>query len=178
MDGYLSVRCLFCETGKEKRVVDAIHKEQLGHAIFAQRVKIVRINREEYKEELSPLLPGYVFVYADQEDVSAASYHKVPHVVRVLSYENGADELVGRDLEFANWLWRQSGRIGVMKAVQIGDRVEIVDEAFKGLQGKIIRMNRGRKNICVTLDTKTTPMKILLSYRVIEKQTEESLFAH
>ena len=168
MDGYLHVRCLFCETGKEKHVVDAIHAKQMGRAVFAERVKTVWINREEYRDEIIPLIPGYVFVYSGQDDVSTERYYRIPHVIRVLSYENGMDKLLGRDLEFADWLWRQGGRIGVMKAVQVGDRVEIVDDVFKGLHGKIARMNRGRKNICVTLDTKNAPMKIYLSYKVIE----------
>lgn len=169
MENYLYVRCLFCETGKEKRVVDAIHEKQMGQAIFAQRVKTVWINREEYEEKISPLLPGYIFVYSDQEDISYIDYQRLSGVIRVLAYENGSDKLLGRDLEFADWLWRQGGMIGIMKAVQIGDRVEIVDDVFKGLHGKIARMNRGRKNICVTLDTKAAPMKIFLSYKIVEK---------
>ena len=169
MGDYLYVRCLFCKTGKEKHVVDAINEKKMGYAIFAQRVKTVWVNRDEYKEEISPLFPGYVFVYIDQEDISYIDYLKIPDVIRVLSYENKNDKLRGRDLEFADWLWRQGGMIGVMKAVQIGDRVEIVDDVFKSLHGEIIRMNRGRKNICVTLDTKTVPMKLFLSYKVIEK---------
>ena len=168
LDRYSYVRCLFCETGKEDRVVDAVHEKQWGHAIFARRVKTVWQNRE-LCEEIVPLLPGYVFVYSDREDIPTAHYRRLPHVIRVLSYENGADRLQGRDLEFADWLWRQGGMIGVMEAVQVGDRVEITDDIFKGLNGKITRMNRGRKNICVTLETQNTPMKIYLSYKIVEK---------
>ena len=167
MDGYKYARCLFCETGKEDRIVKVIHENQWGHAIFAQRVKIAWKNHE-HKKEISPLLPGYVFVYSDREDAPYVDYQRIPHVIRTLSYEDGADKLVGRDLEFADWLWRQGGTIGLMKAVQIGDRVEIIDDLFKGLHGKITRMNRTRKNICVRLNTKNAPMQIMLSYEIVE----------
>ena len=168
MDGYTHAHCLFCETGKEEHVVRAIHESEWGYAIFAQRVKVVWKNHE-HREETTPLLPGYVFVYSDRKDTSGIDYQKIPHVIRILSYENGVDKLTGRDLEFADWLWHQGGTIGLMKAVQIGDRVEIVDDLFKGLHGKITRMNRTRKNISVMLNTKSTPMQIMLSYEIIEK---------
>ena len=171
MDGYMHARCLFCETGKEDRVVRVIHENQWGRAIFAQRVKIVWKNHE-HREEITPLLPGYVFVYSCDEDIPSTDYQKIPHVIRILSYENGVDKLIDRDLDFADWLWRQGGTIGVMKAVQVGDRVEIVDDLFKGLHGKITRMNRTRKNICVTLNTKSAPMQIMLSYEIVEKILE------
>ena len=171
MDNYSYVHCLFCETGKERQVVDIVHERQLGRAIFAERVKVMWKNRQQ-SEEIIPLLPGYVFVYVSLEDSLSDDYKRIPHVIRILSYENGADRLQGGDLEFANWLWRQGGRINVMKAVQVGDRIEVIDDVFKGLHGRITRMNRSRNNICVTLDTQNTPVKIYLSYRVTEKISE------
>lgn len=171
MEGYTHVQCLFCETGKEKRVVEAIHDKQWGHALFAQRVKTVWRDRQ-WVEEVAPLLPGYVFVYLDQEDGVYRNDLNIPHVIRVLTYGEGQDKLTGRDLEFANWLWHMGGQIGVMKAAQIGDRVEITDGVFKELHGTIIRMNRRRKKICVSLDTQGIPMQIWLSYELCEKSEE------
>lgn len=171
MDSYSSVRCLFCETGKEKRVVDAIHEKQMGRAIFAQRVKIIWKDHK-YNEETYPLLPGYVFVYVGKEDILSASYQEIPHVIRVLTYENGMDKLRGRDLEFAEWLWQLDGKIGVMKAMKVGKRIEIIDTLFKELNGSIIKMNRRQKSIRVSLNTEGTPMQILLSYEVVESINE------
>lgn len=169
MDNYMHVRCLFCETGKEKQVVKAIHDNQWGHAIFAQRTTIVWKNHE-HKEEILPLLPGYVFVYANHEDISQADYSRIPSVIRVLAYENGSDRLMGEDLEFANWLWHHGGKIGIMRAVQVGDRVEIIDDMFKGLRGTITRMNRTRRKVHVKLDTQSISMELSLSYKVIGRE--------
>lgn len=169
MDGYTHVQCLFCETGKEKQVVDSIHEKRWGHAIFAQRVKVVWRERQ-WVEETSPLLPGYVFVYWAQEEETYRDYLSISHVIRVLSYGEGTDKLSGRDLEFAAWLWRVDGKIGVMKAVQEGDRVEIIDGVFKELHGTIIKMNRRRKKMCVSLNAQGLPMQIWLSYELVEKE--------
>lgn len=171
MEAYTHVQCLFCETGKEKRVVEAIHEMRWGHALFAQRVKTVW-RGQEWVEETAPLLPGYVFVYQGQDDETYRNYLNISHVIRVLTYGEGQDKLTGRDLEFADWLWRVGGEIGVLKAVREGDRVEITDGAFKALHGTITRMNRRRKKICVSLDTQGIPMQIWLSYELCEKENE------
>lgn len=173
MEGYTHVQCLFCETGKEKRVVEAIQEMRWGRAIFAQRVKVVW-RGQQWVEDTTPLLPGYVFVYQDQEDEPYRNYMSISHVIRVLMYGEGQDKLTGRDLEFADWLWRVGGKIGVMQAVQEGDCIEITDGVFKALHGRIIRMNRRRKKVCVSLDTQGIPMQIWLSYELCEKREEQT----
>ena len=53
---------------------------------------------------------------------------------------------------------------------QEDDRVEIIDGVFKELHGMIIKMNRRRKKMCVSLDTQGIPMQIWLSYELVEKE--------
>ena len=169
MEGYARVQCLFCETGKEKQVVNTIHQMRWGRAIFARHIKVVWRD-QQWIEENVPLLPGYVFVYLDQTEESYRNYLSVPHVIRVLTYGEGGNCLSGRDLEFADWLWRVGGQIGVMKAAQIGDRVEITDGVFKELRGTIVKMNRRRRKMCVSLDTRGIPMQIWLSYELVQQE--------
>ena len=167
MDGYMHVQCLFCETGKEKQVVHVIHENNWGSAIFAQRVRLIRKSKEWEKVE-SPLLPGYVFVYSKQEDILTADYQNIPHVIRVLAYENGVSQLVGNDLKFAEWLWRINGEIGVIQTVQVGDRIKIAEDALGGLHGEILHVNRRQKKIYVALETESIPMHTWLTYEQIE----------
>lgn len=171
MDGYGHVRCLFCESGKEGSVVNAIHAKQWGRAIFAQRVKMVWRQRD-WVETTAPLLPGYVFVYADEEDERYARYAEIEHVIHVLKYQDGTETLIGHDLEFADWLWRIGGKVGVMKALEKGDRVEIIDGVFKALHGTIVRMNRRRKKMCVSIEMQGNPIQIWLSYELAERADE------
>lgn len=175
MENYSFVRCLFCNTGKEMAVVHAIHENGWGRAIFPQRIRTIRKGREQI-ETLVPLLPGYVFIYSDQVIPRRDELMKLRHVIRVLAYgSDGQDRLVGRDLEFADWLWRLDGRIGIMKALQVGDRIEIVDGVFKELHGTIIRMDKRQKTVCISLETEGTPKQIWLAYEIVEKvDAEES----
>ena len=174
MDGYTCVRCLFCNTGREESVVQAIRANGWGRAIFPQRVRTIRHGREKNDEVLTPLLPGYVFVYSDQVVARRDELLSLQHVIRVLTYvADGQDKLVGRDLEFADWLWRLDGRIGIMKALQVGDRIEIVDGVFKQLHGTITRMDKRQKTICVSLETEGSPKQIWLAYEIVEKKDDE-----
>lgn len=108
MEGYQTVRCLFCETGKEESVVERVHKSGLGRAIFARRSGTKRENGK-WIETLRPLLPGYIFVYFGQERARNDELAAIPQVIRVLHYGDGQGDLTGRDLEFADWIWRQDG---------------------------------------------------------------------
>ena len=42
--------------------------------------------------------------------------------------------------------------IGVMKAVRVGERVEIVDGFFKAFKGRVIAMDKRRQTVKVELD--------------------------
>lgn len=169
MDHYSCVRCLFCSTGKEESVVQAVHQKGWGRAIFPRRIRTIRQGRK-WIEAPTPLLPGYVFVYSDQVAARRDELLGLRHVLRVLAYgTDGQDALVGRDLEFADWLWRLDGRVGIMKALQVGDRIEIIDGVFKQLHGAIVRMDKRQKAVCVSLETEGSPKQIWLAYEIVEK---------
>lgn len=162
------VRCLFCSTGNEEAVVAAIHRKGWGQAIFPQRA-YNRWRHGEWLEQLVPLLPGYVFVYSQEEKAPYRQWLELRHVIRVLRYPEGEEWLRGWDLEFAQWLWKLNGKVGVMKALQVGDEIQIVDGVFKSLNGVVARMDRRRKTIQVRLNTQGFIRQIWLTYQVVEK---------
>lgn len=168
---YSYVRCLFCSRRKEAQVAHLVQAKGWGRALFAQRIKTLLVDGV-WTEAVTPLLPGYVFVYSNDETDRYEALHSLPYVLRVLTYGDGTDVLKGRDLEFADWLWRLKGNIEIMKAAQVGDRVEIIDGVFKQLHGTVIRMDRRRKTVCVLLETKGTPQKLWLAYEIVERRTE------
>lgn len=166
------VRCLFCETGKEPWVVNAIRTKGWGEAIFAQSVKAVWRNRE-WMEVNTPLMPGYIFVYSTEEEDRYASFSGIEHVIRVLKYSDGREILEGDDRAFAEWLQGIDGKVGMMQAVQEGERVEIVDGVFKALHGTVVKMNRRRRKMCVLIEMQGHPIQIWLSYEFVNKEKEK-----
>ena len=65
MEGPL-VRCLMVETGMESKVLQLLKVMDLGRGIFPQRVRIRKI-RGVWRKDHIRLLPGYVFVFLDEE---------------------------------------------------------------------------------------------------------------
>ena len=124
----------------------------------------------QWIEVSKPLLPGYVFVYSNEKQVRHDELAAVHHVAHILSYESGRDALIGGDLEFADWVWQNGGNIGAMKALQIGDWIEITDGVFKQLHGTIVRMDRRRRTFLVSLDGSGSIRQIWLTYEVVEKR--------
>lgn len=178
MDDYRDVRCLFCTTGKEESAVRLIHAKEWGRAIFPKRVKRV-LKGHEWVDVSTPLLPGYVFVYSGgKEKTWNSEGYELNRLFRVLTYCEGMDTLTGRDREFADWLWQLDGQVGSMKAVQVGDRIEVVDGLFKQLHGTITRMDRRRKTMRVELDTKGPIRQIWLSYEIIRELEDNSTALH
>ncbi len=174
---YERVRCLFCNTGKEEQVVRLIQEKGWGRAVFARRIKTVQKNGA-WTEVMHPLLPGYVFVYSGDDEDRHAEFSGLNHVIRVLTYGDGTEILTGRDLEFAEWLWGLNGKIDVMKAAQVGDRVEIIDGVFKQLHGTVTKMDRRRRIARVSVETEGTPKQIWLAYEIVEKRTEGTGDSH
>lgn len=168
METYLSVRCLYCTVGKERQVVQLIQENGWGKAIFPQRARTMQRHGASRLVQ-APLMPGYVFLYQQGEAApDRAALLGLQDVRRILTYGDGTDRLFGRDLAFADWLWRLNGHVDVMKAVQVGDRVEIIDGVFRELRGTIIRMDRRRKTVCVSLETEGSLNKIWLAYEIVE----------
>lgn len=173
--GYQQVICLFCQTGKEALVAGVINANEWGYAIFPQRVKTV-IRKGQWSEAERPLLPGYVFVYNDGQDYDYGSIRCLSGVIKVLTYDDtGTHLLRGEDLKLADWFWRKGGMIGPVEAIQLGDRVEIVDGVFKELRGKITRMDRRRKTFCIELDGASSIRSLWLTYEVVKKLEDENI---
>ena len=172
MADYSDVRCLFCSTGKEETVVRCIQEKSKCRALFPQRVKNI-LQEHKWIETFAPLLPGYVFVYSSGDNLSDDELLDIRYVIRILSYCDSKNLLVGKDREFADWVWQLNGVIQPLKAAQIGDRIEIIDGVFKKLKGNIVRMDKRRKTICVSIDGDSAIKRIWLTYDVVRKLDAE-----
>lgn len=175
MDDYQHVRCLFCNTGQEESVARLIELNGWGKALFPYRVKTILKNKET-RQEMTKLLPGYVFAYTQEENAWRRELLGLNAVMRFLRYnENSASEtLVGSDRDFADWIWKLGGKIGVMKALEVGDRIVVTDSVFKDMQGKIVKMDKRRRTMKVELSTDGIVKSLWLAYEIVQRVDEEN----
>ena len=95
------------------------------------------------------LMPGYVFFDADTEPTWNRIL-KDSAVLKLLSYGDGEYALRGTDLEFIDWIKKNNGIIEMSSAVKVGSMIEFVAGPLKDMNGKIIKINRSRRQVQVS----------------------------
>ena len=94
-------------------------------------------------------MPGYVFFDADTEPAWNRIL-KDSAVLKLLSYGDGEYALRGTDLEFIDWIKKNNGIIEMSSAVKVGSMIEFVAGPLKDMNGKIIKINRSRRQVQVS----------------------------
>lgn len=94
-------------------------------------------------------MPGYVFFDADTEPTWNRIL-KDSAVLKLLSYGDGEYALRGTDLEFIDWIKKNNGIIEMSSAVKVGSMIEFVAGPLKDMNGKIIKINRSRRQVQVS----------------------------
>ncbi len=170
MKEYDCVLCLFCLSGQEKEAVANVNRQGCGKALLPQKTKRYR-GKNEWRNEEVPIIPGYVFVYLKEEETERiSSFKEIPQVIRILNYgDKDAWRLKESDLAFAELVWNQNGIINMIDAVQIGDRIKIVDTELKHLRGRVARMDRRRGTVLLEMEGAGMINNVWLPYQVIEK---------
>jgi transcription antitermination factor NusG len=95
-------------------------------------------NRGRLFTSTSPLFPGYIFLWGDEEArVAALTTNQVAHCIRV---EDQAQ--LHQDLARVHRLMVSGAPLTPEERIQPGDWVEITSGPLEGLQGKIIRRGK------------------------------------
>jgi transcription antitermination factor NusG len=101
------------------------------------------------KKTARRLMPGYVFFDSDTEPAWNRIL-KDSAVLKLLSYGDGEYALRGTDLEFIDWIKKNNGIIEMSSAVKVGSMIEFVAGPLKDMNGKIIKINRSRRQVQVS----------------------------
>ena len=157
--------CLFCETRKCADIAATLQK-QTGHRCFAPQIIQRKWVKGKAQEERHAWLPGYIFIYTEQPVLPR---FPAPGVLRCL----GNDELSGRDLEFAEMLYRRDGIMGTIRLAEEGDRCKVADPAWEGMHGTVVKLDRGRKRCCVEFVFDGTKWNVWVGYELVELDTSD-----
>ena len=152
--------CLFCETQRcadLARLIETVHGLRCISPQIIQR-KWVR-GRET--EERHAWLPGYIFVYAAEAVLPPLPFSGI---IRCL----GHGPLIGQDLAFADMIRQRDGVLGTVRLAQEGDRCTLNDPLWQGVQGTIVKLDRGRKRCCVEFVFDQVPRRVWVGYDLIE----------
>ena len=140
--------CVFCKTGSEQSVANAIMT--LFPGLYATPVRQIKHQSTNGVKSLKEhiLLPGYVFISVpfDIAGINMYDCGRLPDVYRLLTDGEGHWELQGPDEVFARWIINNNGLIGLSQAYIAGDKVQLLSGPLKVREGNIIKIYRRGRN--------------------------------
>ena len=160
----MPVYCLFCETQKcatIARVIERCWGILCISPQIIQRKWIKGIPQEVHHA----MLPGYIFLYPEKP---LEKLIRIPGIIRTL----GNGELQDADLAFANMLREHDGVIGAIRLAEEGDRCIVEDPLWQKMEGRVIKVDRGRKRCCVEFTFDNAQRSVWLGYELIKPKEE------
>lgn len=126
--------------------------------------------------QLSPLFPGYVFL--ETEDLDAALHNtlrRTPGFFRFLRSTQQPTELCDKDLATLHH-FMSFGEVVEPSAVHFdeNDRIVVDSGPLKGLEGRIVKVDRRKNRAKIQLDMYTDNFLIDLAFQVITKGSEQT----
>ena len=143
--------CMLCRTGAELLVARSItrHYPELMAIAPVKTLQEKRNGQWEKREQI--MLPGYLFLYSDRE-LPFDLCRKVDLLYRTLEYEKGMRVLTGSDEEYAQWVYRHQGNIGISRVtVEEGQDIQVIDGPLLDCRGTIMKLDRHKRRAVVSL---------------------------
>lgn len=160
--------CVFCMTGKEQLVAEYMEQQNtrvLARAVY-QTKRHTKIGKTVLCNEV--VLPGYVLFEAPA-DLDIKPTIPYDEAISLLTYSDGDWRLYGEDETYARWVFKHNGVIGLSKAYQVGDRIQIVEGPLKDIEGSITRVDRRNRSGQVNLTFGGKQIKVWLGFEIIEE---------
>ena len=151
---------MFCETQKCKTIAELIENVQNIRCISPAIIQR-KWTKGICEEIRHSWLPGYIFLYSEDPLQKKIQY---PGIIRML----GNGELQNEDLAFANMLYEHNGVMGTIHLIEEGQYCTINDPVWKEMEGKVIKIDRGRRRCCIEFTFEQTKRNVWLGYELIK----------
>ena len=137
-------------------------------AIRPKREQLKWVKREAVRE-IHDLLPGYIFLYCEEEIVDFALLRQVRGIIRCLSDTEHHYVLQGSDEAFAKMLLAHGGVLGKIPVYQEGQTIRIINGVFGGVEAKILRVDRRQARLEIALPFDKTEVKTWVEFEMVEE---------
>ena len=164
-------------SGNENKVRDTIQRQiNLGDHLKVYEAFIPMETVKEYRNGKKPIdtkrkvFPGYVFVrmdlYEEDGSINEAAWYFVRGVQGVMGFPGGGNRpipLTDREIEELRRNPEDEAQNSIEKCIyEVGDRVQIKEDAFEGFEGTVqeVDRERGRLIISVSVFGRSTPVEL------------------
>jgi len=155
------------------RLFEALHpqaRDLFGMHFPRRRVNIRR--RGVVLPSTAPVFPGYVFVEAEAGDVLAHQwlFRRTEGFFRFLKSNRDIKPLAGRDLELVMHFIKRAGPVAGISRVRFDEdsRIAVMEGPLKGLEGRIVKVDKRKKRAKVMLSLYDDSFAIDLGFEVME----------
>ena len=114
------------------------------------------------------LLPGYVFLYLEDEPLDITQLQSIQGIFRCLSSQDKKFELTGSDEQFALMLLQKNGVIGKTQVYQEGQMIRICKGAYEGVETKILKVNKRNMRMQIEIPFAGMPVKTWVEYEIVQ----------
>ena len=158
--------------GEQKfmRLFRALHPDTPFAMHFPQRRIDIR-RRGKIQQSTAAVFPGYVFIAADGEDITARQWdlRRTDGFYRFLKSNQNIKPLADRDLELVLHFIKKAGPVAGISRVYFNEhaRIVVIEGPLMGLEGKIIKVDKRKKRAKVKLNLYDDSFAIDLAFEVI-----------
>jgi transcriptional antiterminator NusG len=127
----------------------------------------------EYLNSLSAVFPGYIFIEAENKYdviVNQRLFKNTEGFFRFLKSNQEITHLTGGGLDIALHFIKKAGAVAGRSKVYFDEnsRIVVLEGPLKGLEGRIIKVDKRKCRAKITLDLYNDSFSIDLSFEVIE----------
>lgn len=164
-------------SGFEKKAVASIKEnaeKKIVHELFEEFIipseNILQLRRGRNVNVEKKLLPGYVLVKVDMNDLAWNIIKNSQHVGKLLGSDNKplpiSEEEINRVYKLV-----EDGRVvrELVGNYEIGENVKIIDGSFITFTGKVEKVNAQRKRMKVAVNILSREMSVELDFGQVEK---------
>ena len=159
--------CLFCETAKCGYVAKTAAQVLNCTAIYPKQVQHTR-SGGKMVDIVHDLLPGYVFLYLEDDSLDIRAVRSIQGVIRCLSTEDREYALRGSDEQFALMLLHHGGVIGKTKVYEEGQMIRVCRGAYEGLETRILKVDRRKKRMQIEIPFAGMPVRTWVEYEIVD----------
>jgi len=173
---------LFVRTGQEEYLADTL-KENLRQEEYLPFLPVKEISRRRrgiITKESKLLFPSYIFVetsieaekIAENLAIAITNIAENRDVFQILHYGKNKKDVVMRERERLYWerLLDSNFRIASSVGIIEGDMVKITSGALSGMENRIKRIDRHKREATVEMDMMGTICEVRLMLEVVEKR--------
>ena len=172
---------VFARTGSEEKLVQTLKKELVAEEYlpFVPTKEMPYRSKGVVYKVQKPLFPGYVFVQTGIEpdliaERLAKALENVRDVYSILHYGDDKKDVVLREGERLYWKrlfdvdFCVVGSVGFIE----GDMIRITSGALIGLEGKIRKINRHKREAIVEMEMMGAKREVAVMLEVVERICE------